>query len=120
MEYLVGSLPEFTGEDRKIVTIDGERIVVFRHEGEMYALSAICRHQGGPVGEGVVLGKVEGVVDSEGRYLRDTFSDETTHIVCPWHGWEYDIRTGKAACLPDVGLKTYATTIRGDQVFIDA
>lgn len=119
MEYLVGNVEEFTDEDRKILTIDGERIVVFRHQSEIFALSATCLHQGGPVGEGVVLGKVEGVVDSEGRYLRDTFSEETMHIVCPWHGWAYDIRTGRAAGLPSAGLKTYKATVRDEQVFVD-
>lgn len=119
MEYLVGSVEEFSGDDRKIMTVDGERIVVFGHRGEMFALSATCKHQGGSVGEGVVLGKVEGVVDAQGRYLGDTFSEEIAHIVCPWHGWAYDIRTGKAAGLPSVGLKTYPVEVRDGKVYVD-
>lgn len=118
MEYLVGSLSDFSDEDRKVVTLDGRRIVVVRHRDEMFAISAVCAHMGGPVEEGVVVGKVDGVVDEEGRYLGDRFDESSPYIVCPWHGWQYDLRTGQAGGLPSRALATFATEIRDDKVYL--
>lgn len=117
-EYLVGTVAEFTDEDRKLVTVGGDEIVVFRHEGEMFALSNVCGHMGGPVGEGMLINRVEGVVDSGGRYLGDRFSTEATHLVCPWHGMEYDIRTGVSPAHPKARLTKYATEVRGEEVYV--
>jgi nitrite reductase (NADH) small subunit len=116
--YLVGVLSELTEDDRWVVTAEGREIVVFRHRDRVYALSNVCPHQGGPVGEGLLLGRVEGVVGEDGRYLGDRFSAECTHLVCPWHGWEYDIRTGACAALPDVRLQCYETEIREGDVYV--
>lgn len=118
MEHAVGPVTEFTEEDRKIVTVGRERIVVLCHNGEFFALSGVCAHMGGPVAEGLILGKVEGVVNVDGRYLGDRFADDTPHLICPWHGWEYDLRTGESACLPTIGLKTYETEIRDEHVYL--
>lgn len=117
-EYLVGTVAEFTDEDRKLVTVGGDEIVVFRHEGEMFALSNVCGHMGGPVGEGMLINRVEGVVDSGGRYLGDRFSTEATHLVCPWHGMEYDIRTGVSHAHPKARLRRYDTEVRGEEVYV--
>lgn len=118
MKYLVGTRSEFSPESRKILTVDGEKIVVVMHDGEFHALSAVCPHQGGPVGAGLVIGRVEGRVDDAGRYLGDQFSADTIDIVCPWHGWEFDIRTGESACLPGVGLKAYRTEVTGEEIHV--
>ena len=117
-EYLVGTVSEFTDEDRKIITIGDHKIVVFKHNEQMHALHSVCPHSGGPVGEGMLIGRVEGVVGPGGEYLGDKFSDDVTHIVCPWHGWEYDICTGKAAGFPKIGLKKYETEVRGQEVYV--
>lgn len=118
MKYLVGTKAEFSDENRKIVTIAGQRIVVFTHESNFHALSAVCPHMGGPVGEGLLLGRVEGVVAADGQYMGDRFSSDTIDLVCPWHGWEYDIRTGQSAGQPKVSLNTYKTEIDKEDVYI--
>lgn len=118
MEHLVGSVTDFSDTNRVIVTVNDERIVVLAHAGDFYALSAVCAHMGGPVGEGLVLGRVAGVTDQDGRYLRDDFVDDEPHLVCPWHGWEYDLRTGASQGLPSVGLKTYQVDVRDDRVYV--
>jgi methionine sulfoxide reductase heme-binding subunit len=58
----------------KTVCASGERIAVFKHEGRIYALSNVCRHQNGPLGEGRII---DGCV------------------TCPWHGYQY---------MPDTGM----------------
>jgi nitrite reductase/ring-hydroxylating ferredoxin subunit len=116
--YLAGAVDELTEDDRRILNAEGREIVVFRHRDHFYALSNTCPHQGGPVGEGLLLGKVEAVLADDGRYLSDRFSDEHIHLVCPWHGWEYDIGTGRCAALPGVRLKRYETEIREGRVYV--
>jgi nitrite reductase/ring-hydroxylating ferredoxin subunit len=78
--------------------IDGLPIALANLNGVIYAFSDTCRHEGGPLSSGVLI-------------------DDT--ITCPWHGWTYSIRTGKAI-VPPVGIRvpTYPVTIHDDQVFI--
>jgi nitrite reductase/ring-hydroxylating ferredoxin subunit len=61
-EWFVGTSSEFDEQRRKIVTIGEHEIVVFQVRGRMYAFDNWCLHQGGPVGEGLLIGKVEAVV----------------------------------------------------------
>lgn len=78
----------------------GEKEVALAHvEGKFFAVSNECLHRGGPLGEGSMQGAV---------------------VTCPWHGWEFDVTTGKVCLNPGVGVQTYATEIRGDEVFVDA
>lgn len=96
-EHLVGAVSEIGDEDRRILTVDAVEIVVFRVKDRLYALNNTCLHMGGPVGEGKILGRVESVIASDGTWLGDRFSEDSIHIVCPWHGFEYDIETGQFA-----------------------
>ena len=66
--------------------------------GTFYAISNTCLHRGGPLGQGTLEGKV---------------------VTCPWHGWQFDVTTGKASMNPNAGLACYATEVRGDEVFVD-
>jgi len=67
--------------------------------GSFYAVNNTCLHRGGPLGEGPLEGKV---------------------VTCPWHGWQYDVTTGKTIMNPNAGVACYATEVRGDDVFVDA
>jgi nitrite reductase/ring-hydroxylating ferredoxin subunit len=57
----------------KVVVAGGERIALFGHEGQVFALSNVCRHQGGPLGEGRIVNGC---------------------ATCPWHGWNYRVQDG--------------------------
>ncbi|MQA01479.1 MAG: Rieske 2Fe-2S domain-containing protein [Streptosporangiales bacterium] len=117
-DYFVGNFSELSEDNRKLVTIAGEEIVVFRHRDTVYALENRCLHMGGPIAEGLLVDRVESVVDEEGNDLGDRFSDDVTHVVCPWHGWEYDIASGRCAALPRLRLRTYPTDVREGQVYV--
>lgn len=65
---------------QKIVTVNGQTVAMFNVDGEITALGGQCLHRGGPIGKGVLKKKKDG-----GLY-----------VVCPWHGWEYNVKTGKA------------------------
>lgn len=93
----VARVEEFDAVDRKFLFVDGMKIGVFRVDGDFYAYENRCMHQGGPVCEGRILGKVEAVLEDDGNVVCEKFSETEKHIVCPWHGYEYDIKTGRQA-----------------------
>jgi nitrite reductase/ring-hydroxylating ferredoxin subunit/ferredoxin-thioredoxin reductase catalytic subunit len=83
------------GQSRR-VRIGKADIALFRADGDFFALSNVCRHAFAPLAEG---------------YL-DGFE-----VMCPWHGWRYDVRTGTTDH-PDADVKTYPVTVRGGEVFV--
>ena len=70
-------------------------LAVFNLDGEYKVLDGICPHQGGPLGKGALSGCV---------------------VTCPWHGWQFDVRTGQQQINARIVHSTYATRIDGDNV----
>lgn len=89
--YVVATVDEIPPGERKIVTVGGRSIGVFNVKGEYMALLNRCPHQAGPLCEGLLHGLVEADVPGEYRYSRPG-----EILRCPWHGWEYDVRTGQS------------------------
>jgi nitrite reductase/ring-hydroxylating ferredoxin subunit len=119
-EKLVGKLSEFKDGDRRIVFVGDQEIGVFREHGTFYAYSNYCLHQGGPACEGLTIAKVEERLmpdkTSKGLY----FSDTELHFVCPWHGYEYDIKTGECVSDRKLKLRKYEVIQKGDEVYVRA
>jgi nitrite reductase/ring-hydroxylating ferredoxin subunit len=91
MKFVVGTVDEIPPGERKIVDIDGRSIGVFNVGGEYFALLNRCPHQGGPLCKGNTHGFLRSAGVGEFHYTR------AGEIVrCPWHGWEYDLRTGQS------------------------
>ena len=90
----IGDVPE--GEGR-LFEIRGKQIALFKHEGRFYAIDNVCKHQGGPLAEGELDG---------------------TTVICPWHGWTYDITTGRSPDDPDCAVDTYPVKVEGEDVFV--
>ena len=67
-------------------------------EGQVYAVSGICIHRGGPLGQGALHG---------------------TTVVCPWHAWEFDCRTGANDYNPEIIVPTFGVQVVGDDILID-
>ena len=66
--------------------------------GEISALNGTCPHQGGPLGQGQI---------------------QDGHVVCPFHLWEFDCRTGACAFNPSLGVGTYEVKVEGDDILIE-
>jgi nitrite reductase/ring-hydroxylating ferredoxin subunit len=119
-EKLVGKISEFKDGDRRIVFLGDHEIGVFRENGTFYAYSNYCLHQGGPACEGLTIAKVEERImpdkTSKGLY----FSDTELHFVCPWHGYEYDIKTGECVSDRRLKLRKYEVIEKGDEVYVRA
>ena len=119
-ETYAGQVHDFDHEKRNTIRVDGREVVVLRHDERFYAFENNCLHMGGPIGEGLIMGKVEAVMTEDKRCLGERFSEEEIHIVCPWHGWEYDIDTGEFAGDRKRRIRTYEVVTRGDEVYVSS
>jgi nitrite reductase (NADH) small subunit len=119
-EIRAGSVDDFVDGRRVMLSIDGRDVFVFEREGRFYAFENRCRHMGGPVGEGMLIGKVEAILDENRAHVRDRFSTTEIHIACPWHGWEYDIETGECAANRRIRLRRFEAVQRGEDVYVVA
>ena len=95
MKHVVASLDEIPPGARKIVSIGGRSIGVFNIDGEFFALRNRCPHQGGALCEGRLWGVLTASVPGE-----FTYSEKREILTCPWHGWEFHVRTGQSWCDP--------------------
>ena len=85
-----GSIREFE--------LDGKTVAVANVDGKLYAINNTCLHRGGPLGQGELEGEV---------------------VTCPWHGWQYNVTSGKVMLNPAVGVDTYPVELRGEDIFVD-
>jgi nitrite reductase/ring-hydroxylating ferredoxin subunit len=118
-EVFVAKASELKDGDRRIVKTGRGEVGVFHHDGTYYAYANQCVHSGGPACEGVLINKVVDVIAADRTYQGQTFSDEM-HFVCPWHGYEYDIKSGE--CIGDrrLKLKNFSVVQRGDDLYVVA
>jgi nitrite reductase/ring-hydroxylating ferredoxin subunit len=117
-EVFVARVGEIADGDRRLVRA-GELVVgVFLIRGRYYAYRNRCVHQGGPVCQGTILGKVQAVLAPDRHVVRERFSDDEIHLVCPWHGYEYDIETGACAADPRLYLTAYPVIERDGGIYV--
>ena len=90
-KYAVALVDEISPSGRKIVEVAGRSIGIFNIDGEFFALRNRCPHEGGPLCAGTLCGLVSS--DRPGEYH---YSRPGQILRCPWHGWEFDIRTGQS------------------------
>jgi nitrite reductase (NADH) small subunit len=82
----------------KSIEIDGKLVAVFNLDGNFYAINDTCGHRGGPLGEGELDGKT---------------------VICPWHGWRYDVTTGANELVPDFPTQKYEVKVEEDDILVD-
>lgn len=105
--HVVASAGEIAPGERKIVTLRGREIGVFNIGGEYFALLNRCPHQGGELCRGTLVGLVTS--SEPGRF---DYARPGEMLKCPWHGWEYDVRTGQSWCDPnDTKVKAYEVKV---------
>ena len=93
--HVVAAVNELPPGTRKFLEIDGRPIAVFNIKGEYFGLLNRCPHQGAALCEGPLIGLAQSSDPGEIEYTR-----LGEIIRCPWHGWEFDIRTGQSYCDP--------------------
>jgi 3-phenylpropionate/trans-cinnamate dioxygenase ferredoxin subunit len=106
-KHVVAAVSEIPPGQRKLVTVRGRSIAVFNLDGEFFGLFNRCPHQGGPMCEGILTGLIES--DEPGHYQ---YSRKGEIIRCPWHGWEFDVRTGQSYCEPEkIQVRSYPVEV---------
>jgi len=95
----VGAAAELGDGQAKVVELNGRSVAVFNVAGRYYAIDNVCPHRGGPLGEGDVEGNI---------------------VVCPWHGWRWDVTTGANANNPAVKVGCYPVTVEQGTIFVAA
>jgi nitrite reductase/ring-hydroxylating ferredoxin subunit len=93
--HVVASVDEIPPGAHKLVKVLGREIGIFNVDGEFFAIGNRCPHEGASLCKGRIVGLVES--NEPGSYQ---LSRKGELIRCPWHGWEFDIRTGKSWCDP--------------------
>jgi nitrite reductase/ring-hydroxylating ferredoxin subunit len=101
-----------------LATVDGIEVGIFRVHGGLVAYENRCRHQGGPVCTGAVIGRLEAVLGLGGAVVEERFSESELHLVCPWHGWEYRLATGENTAEPALRLRSFPVTERDGRVYL--
>ncbi len=84
----------------KSMVVEAKGIAIALHNvgGKVFATGNTCAHRGGPLGEGVLEGNA---------------------IMCPWHGWQYDVTNGKCATMPSAHVQTYKVKIEGEHILVE-
>lgn len=76
----------------------GQIVALFRVNGELFAMDGMCPHAGGPLAQGEVRGNV---------------------VTCPWHGWQFDVTTGKHCLNPRVQHRCFPVKVEAGEVFVE-
>ena len=91
MRHVVARVADIPSGRRLITVLDGRSIGIFNLGGDLVAIRNSCPHQGGPLCEGVLTGLALPSQPGEYRYER-----RGEIVRCPWHGWEFDLRSGQS------------------------
>jgi 3-phenylpropionate/trans-cinnamate dioxygenase ferredoxin component len=94
----VASLSQLAAGTGRAVEVNGKSIALFNVNGKVYATDNTCLHQGGPLGEG-------------------TLEDEV--VTCPWHMWQYNVRTGESLEDSMLKVETYPVRVAGDDIEVE-
>ncbi len=97
IKHGIAGIRELAEGQPKLVQVDGKDLGIFRVGDEYRAYRNLCPHAAAPVCGGRVTGTV---------------------LRCPWHGWEFDLRTGAGLTNPASRLQSYPVEVEGDQLFV--
>lgn len=93
----VDKVEELPNGERKIIEVGDLSIGVFHHKGQWYAVRNYCLHRGGPI--------------ATGQLANDT-------LTCPWHGYQFNLCSGKLLMDPSAALETYEVEIHDGDVYV--
>ena len=115
-QHVVCEVAELPPGDRKIVRVNGRSVGVFNIDGEYHAVRNACPHHGAPLCQGEITGTM--LPSEPDQYV---WGMDNRVIRCPWHGYEFDINTGRALYDPDeLRVKIYEVTVEDGHVVLRA
>jgi nitrite reductase/ring-hydroxylating ferredoxin subunit len=117
-ELFVAKAEDMKDGDRRIVAAgEAREIGVFLKDGAYYAYANLCAHAGGPACEGLMINRVVDIIAPDRTYQGQTFGPEV-HFVCPWHGYEYELKTGECVGDRRLRLRKFEIVRRGDSLYV--
>ena len=94
----VSSTLELTPGSNCELVVEDRIVAIFNVDGDFYALDGVCPHQGGPLGKGALSGCI---------------------VTCPWHGWQFDVRSGQHQASASLQHTTFPVKVEGAEIFVD-
>jgi 3-phenylpropionate/trans-cinnamate dioxygenase ferredoxin subunit len=89
--FVVAKVEDIPDGGHIVVDVNGRSVGVFNVDGELYGLLNRCPHQGGPMCQGRMVGLLTAERPGQLRFQKDH-----KLLACPWHGWEFDVKTGQS------------------------
>jgi nitrite reductase/ring-hydroxylating ferredoxin subunit len=117
-DHFFGWVDEFEDGAHRVREVAGVEVGVFRLGDDYVAWENACPHAGGPVCQGRIMPRVEEKLDGTGQSLGMAFSKERRNIVCPWHGYEFDLRTGCHQGHDGYRLRSITVSLRGREILV--
>jgi nitrite reductase (NADH) small subunit len=115
-DHVVGALADFPEGSHRVVDVAGRQVGIFNIGGELHGLPNVCPHQTGPVCEGrIVTGSLRSTKETG---WRAEWVHDGEVIVCPWHGLEYHVPTGRCMAFPQIRLRRYQVLVDDDRVIV--
>jgi nitrite reductase (NADH) small subunit len=111
----VGALEDFPLGRATIVSADGREIGVVHWRGHLFALRNICPHQSAPLCDG----RIEPRIVAQPTVGRIELDPEAGVMSCPWHGWEFELATGRSVFDSNYRVRSYGVEIREGRVLVD-
>lgn len=91
----LSDIPDGRGKE---CVVGGRVVAVFKLGDDVIAIDGICPHAGGPLAQGMVCNDI---------------------VTCPWHGWQYDLRTGQHRLNPRISVETFPVRVAGGKVYVE-
>ncbi len=111
---VVAKASEVAPGTSKVVTVKGREIGLFNLAGDYFALANRCPHAGGPLCQGRIVALVQS--EGPGHYR---LARPGEFLRCPWHGWEFDIRTGQSWCDPSsTRARAFKVSVERDAMLV--
>ena len=79
------------------VSVGGTPVALYNVDGTVYATSNVCIHRGGPLGQGLLEGSA---------------------VMCPWHAWMWDVRSGENTANPSLAIATFPVKVEDGDIFV--
>ncbi|TMV52263.1 Rieske (2Fe-2S) protein [Paenibacillus mesophilus] len=111
--HVVGTADQIGEGQHRVYDVSGRSVVIYNIRGEYYAILNYCPHQGAEMCKGRVCG-----TNLPSEVYEYSFGREGEIVRCPWHGWEFEIKTGKSLARPNMRLLRYEVVLEGGKLGI--
>ncbi|WP_180954160.1 Rieske (2Fe-2S) protein [Bacillus sp. M6-12] len=119
MDIKVCNFDELIEKEPYTVALEGIEVGIIKWQGELFAYENNCAHIGGPVCLGGVFNKVSLVLNEDKTVEKECVSEDELRLVCPWHGFEYDLKTGESVFSKRFKLRKFNSFTKCNEVFIE-